>query len=1850
MRKGTKFKRFLSTLVCLSMICSLVTVPYSVSAATSATAGGRTESNGVTMDWDKFVRDNGDGTYTLSFSAKTAISHTASNIDIRAAKNGFYEVPADGKYIVQAWGSKGGKGSDVNYAGISGGDNFKQGGIGGEGGYVEGILDLKAGQKIAYTIGSNGRMTSSSTSGGGANGTGGNHGESGSYGIGGGGGYTAVFVYDAGKDITYNHSDNYVLIAGGGGGGGAGHSSQSQAPDGGSAGNINTSLSAELTADQNNGVAGTYYAGSDGTSNSDDDGYIGHGATNLPGAANSTIWGWMSSTAGNDWLATYNTSQSGGRGGNGNGRGGAGGAGFAGGGGGIQNNIISARDCGGGGGGSSFVASTVKAVDASYRSYMATENTSNTGGSVVIIPIIDNVENISTLNNVTISGTVSDYFDIVSQGTEAVSEGASDKTFTFENVNIQPTMTTESAVATISVTVKPREGFAGGNSVPLLKDLKASNANYSFVIGEKADTDFVNVPWTHKITANTIHAETGATLNTADLYVDDNGRESIGTDNYAFIEEISAYSVEGISGETFTAPEETTTYTVSYTVKAKKAAAKVGTPVVEKVSATAVVDVSGMIYTETDGANIGYNKTLKYNSDTNTYDLVVESTVSAVEGVGSTVTYTENMDEVAAYTTAGTDSYTIPSDGYYLILLRGADGGQGGDTSVNSVLLNHRHGYGGDGADGGYAYMIGKFETGDKLQLQVGSIGEDAEDVTKSSSLGALFSSIDAKADAGKAGGHTFVTYNGDCLAVAGGGAGGGGSFARQIREGTDIRAHGFAAKQSEGFEVRDDAFEASESFTTAATDGSQTTDTRGDKGGNEQSNYKCEPLFEAGESGKSYVSAAWAVEKFSSTDPNYKTLLSSDKFNKLIELEEVAAETSREHYCKTLDDSEPVPLGSFRQAHKELTNLKDTAGIKIYKIERTKNETELEGVRDNLIFSGEISKYFTINSVKVDGAKSNDTPVITNGEGGAASSFSVSGISANGDEKITYTINLSPKEGFLGGNDVLVLNTSGTHSTGLQFSRTTGITDDTTDDIGLLEARNESDFANVAIADHDFNLTTHDKTIVKGESVKVSELHDAVTPLPTDWTADFVKLEAGLDGVEGDEVSPAVTTEYMLSVELAPKASGEKAVVAQKAESVKESKPATVYVEYSVTYSLTNITGSNSENAQYHESYTTILESGGYVMPDNITVKMGTDTLTAGTDYTYDKSNGRVYINEGVIEDNIVITAAATVRAYTLTYNVYDKDGELAETKTEAYGIGASIDHTWATERAAKENENADAGYTFGWVWETEDGKALDTMPGHDVTVNGYYAKNAYTLTIEYVKAEGGTAAETYTGKYIWGESYSVDSPKVEGYLANKPTVSGTMPMAEAKVTVTYTKLEPAKYPLIIYYKYEDGTDAAPSYSASYEENETYSVASPTVKGYKANEAVVSGTMTTAGATVTVTYIEDITAVNVTFDANGGTAAYESKTVYYGNGRTYGSLPQAIKSGATFLGWFTDKDNGTQVTSTTEVTNSAAHTLYAHWQNLTDTVVYDANGGTFTDGVTLTKDAEYNKTYPAAGEDPTRGGYKFLGWYTDKSASTKFDTRSTFGYASPRTLYAGWELVDSAVVNFKNGDYTVKKFTFDPGTTLTAETVIPPTLGGYFKGWDGSSEVLVLEYNAENKFTVTDETDASAVFEKNYLATWYAASTMGKANISNGKAQAVTLKSGKKAIRFLALIDSGYADYSRAGFVITTECPTPTIEAGYQYSSQSKIYEKIYAMTPDGNKGYLNIDYLSENTFSFATGAGLLYTNLIVDEKENVIYHATPYIVTKDGEYVYGQTSSHSYNDLREKDEAVKNNEKTEK
>ncbi len=64
--------------------------------------------------------------------------------------------------------------------------------------------------------------------------------------------------------------------------------------------------------------------------------------------------------------------------------------------------------------------------------------------------------------------------------------------------------------------------------------------------------------------------------------------------------------------------------------------------------------------------------------------------------------------------------------------------------------------------------------------------------------------------------------------------------------------------------------------------------------------------------------------------------------------------------------------------------------------------------------------------------------------------------------------------------------------------------------------------------------------------------------------------------------------------------------------------------------------------------------------------------------------------------------------------------------------------------------------------------------------------ATGEFTVTVEYVYEDGSQASETVSGTYKYGESFSFDSPELDGYMADQVTVSG-LTTEDEEITVTY-------------------------------------------------------------------------------------------------------------------------------------------------------------------------------------------------------------------------------------------------------------------------------------------------------------------------------------------------------------------------------------------------------------------------------------------------------------------------------
>ncbi|MBQ9252486.1 MAG: Cna B-type domain-containing protein [Clostridia bacterium] len=122
--------------------------------------------------------------------------------------------------------------------------------------------------------------------------------------------------------------------------------------------------------------------------------------------------------------------------------------------------------------------------------------------------------------------------------------------------------------------------------------------------------------------------------------------------------------------------------------------------------------------------------------------------------------------------------------------------------------------------------------------------------------------------------------------------------------------------------------------------------------------------------------------------------------------------------------------------------------------------------------------------------------------------------------------------------------------------------------------------------------------------------------------------------------------------------------------------------------------------------------------------------------------------------------------------------------------------------------------------------------------------AANGWTATVNGLPRTANGAEVTYT----WTE------PAIAGYTQTSVVTTGTT------TVFTNTRIPPeistTEYNLTINYRYLNGDTAAETYTETYREGEAYSVASPSIAGYRATLVRVAGTMPGRNVEYTVLYL----------------------------------------------------------------------------------------------------------------------------------------------------------------------------------------------------------------------------------------------------------------------------------------------------------------------------------------------------------------------------------------------------------
>lgn len=1436
--------------------------------------------------------------------------------------------------------------------------------------------------------------------------------------------------------------------------------------NGGAGGNISNGVSMTLPGTGNT-VAGYLFFGKNGQSSGTSTAYVGRGGTNTPGISPSTATGSTTASPNpNNWSGAYNLDVSPGAGGSGMFRGGGGGAGFCGGSGGIMTGQAIASNVGGGGGGSSFLASAFGDSTVYFGTDVEQEKLhgangcpSEEGGAFSCTYLGDDKEielDTSYLHSVSVTGSFSKYFDVF---TSPATDGAAanpngelqydDETgvFTVTGANIDASsVDREGTLLSLSFLLKAKSAFVGGNNVPLVGDISITinrGASEPTVIQStpQDSTDFVNVPLslsipTHSKMISFKEGDEAQTFKIADLYINEHtaaiSNPATAGWAYDFVQRITSPAIytgnAGNVGSRYSATytpaiTETTYYSVCMTVTPKT---DVGYAACGPRSTSSQLFYGVITITVLDATVFG-------GEDGWSYDLTANKTLSHdgtnfvfEQSVSQSLTRQYELSASAVYSSTGaqngysSSAFTVQKSGYYLLQAWGAKGGSGGSAYAQTPA-GTSSATGGAGGAGAAVYVFAYLEEGDILHFTLGSTGgsgSNGRDVqttevnaaaTGSGGTGGRPSAIALQKSGTTPDESAYVL-------IAGGGGGGAGSGAARggsVSWNNDAAsgASGLAGSGTFTYDGETPAIGSLGSFRgDSGTAGSADTGILINQG------LVSASAGTRGSGGSSYCDAVYANVGKTDAQTLYlgrlaQTLAASSDFGKPTSSNAGAVRVSYICDDPTTEELEQFPgvevSGSFSRYFEVATNGDGVPLIEmsIKGVTHDSKETTLndDGSITVTYYKGDIlmaqfsftlSEENNITSYHVYGTVYHPT-------------FRVSKTDANtyiADCGFSIQISLSPREGFLGGNDVPVLD-------GLdEDSDYTNVMVRKGDSEGYLRADDKADYANVAV---NYDVAAHfavkegftvlDDGDDTNDSVNTNDLYTLDIDLSeyAEWQKQFLTVLYP----EEQTCSPSFYSSQTvaLTAGLVPIAPPEKAVVIGDVDGARVTLYATVTAKYPIYYELDHLSVVGPQYVSYGETVSIRLAcEEGFLLPDAENVRV-LNRSGNSINFTYDEETGMLEIPNYTSYSPITVQAQARPRPYRLHY-VFSIDGVNEEEVVEEYDAGAAISTAFLDTFLDVYGVERKEGYTFTWDWETEDGEMPLTMPGHDVWVVGGYKKDIHTLTILYVDESGAPVADAYSEVLEYGQSYSIPSPKPAGYMPEQATangvstdpviISGVMGTEDITVTVVYSQQTNR---LTILYLYPDGSEIA-RVDRTMPEGEAYQEFAPNVTGYVPNAATINGE----------TWL-DPTCVSGIMPAGDSLLVI----VYY-KAETYSVDLEYRYSGDTPYPLDYDLSGA--------VLDGASDTIAVQYDN-----IWGYNPETDTYGLPT----------------PVAPGYAFAGWYTDAEFTNRVEEEDTVTLTVPAKLYAKWEPVQYKLIirfNFVEGQYIAPDISVLPDGTLAKD------------------------------------------------------------------------------------------------------------------------------------------------------------------------------------------------------------------
>ena len=455
---------------------------------------------------------------------------------------------------------------------------------------------------------------------------------------------------------------------------------------------------------------------------------------------------------------------------------------------------------------------------------------------------------------------------------------------------------------------------------------------------------------------------------------------------------------------------------------------------------------------------------------------------------------------------------------------------------------------------------------------------------------------------------------------------------------------------------------------------------------------------------------------------------------------------------------------------------------------------------------------------------------------------------------------------------------------------------------------------------------------------------------------------------------------------------------------------------------------------------------NGGLGEMKNITGDEGSEiTLTANaftrTGYifsewtTSEDGSGKVYEDK----DKIKLTANTTLYAQwkANTYKVkFDKNANDA-----AGDAPADISATYDKEFELPENTFAKIGYNFAG-WNTEKDGSGDNYKAN-AKVKNLTAENNATVTL-YAK----WVANTYT------VTFDKNTDDATGTMESQTFTYGT------SQTLNENKFTRTGYDFAGWATSADG-------KVAYNDKQDYSI-----------------------GTEDVTLYAKWTANNytVSFDSNDATSTMESQTFTYGTPQAL-NKNKFIRTGYEFAGWATSANGEVTYNDKQDYSIGTEDvTLYAKWKAIVYSITYELDGGTNAPD----NPAIYTIEDLITLKDPTRDGFTFVCWYSDRSKKTEIAKGSTGDIELQAVWKDNADFVKVPAVSIKGSEtWTPASEIFISGRTLNLKAFWMSdheVTRGEYKEIIGSDPSKTDAYDKNGNKLTGDATDNNPV----NMVSWY--------------------------------------------------------------------------------------------------------------------------------------------------------------